>query len=129
MFLNLIVLELKHLQTIWESRLRGLSISKVVDYSLIRVSLLDVVVVEVHDCVPIGEHLSLHPVVEDHLLLPILVQSLNLAIVTDDLLYDFQIRWALVVVLCRELHVVVLLLFIQCCSFICLSCLLLLVMR
>ena len=112
MFLNLIVLELKHLQTIWESRLRGLSISKVVDYSLIRVSLLDVVVVEVHDCVPIREHLSLHPVVEDHLLLAILVQSLNLAIVTDDLLYDFQIRWALVVVLSWELHVVVLLLFI-----------------
>ena len=91
MLLNLVVLELEHLQTIWEGGLSGFGISEVVHDSLIRVSLLDVIVVKVHYCVAVWEHLSLHSVVEDHLLLAILVESLDFAIIADDLLDDFQI--------------------------------------
>lgn len=83
----------------------SLCLSEVVDYLLVRVSLLDIIVVEVNYSVTVREHLSLDSVVEDNLLLAVLVDTLDLAIVSDDLLYHPHVWGVLVMVWLRELHI------------------------
>ena len=103
-FLDLIVAELENLELIWERGLCGLSLSEKVDNLAIRERLLDVLVVKVDDCVAIREGLTLDSVVEDDLLLAILVDALDLAIVTDILLNDLLVGMCLVVILLGELQ-------------------------
>lgn len=107
--LYLVVSELEDLEPVWEGSLRGLGFGEVVDDALVGVGLFDVAVVKVDNGVAVGEDLALNTVVEDHLLLPVLIDALDLAIVTDDLLHHFHVGCALVVVVKRELHVEVLL--------------------
>jgi hypothetical protein len=72
--------------------------------------LLDVVVVEVDDGVPIGMGLPANSIREYHLFLSIEVSPLDLAVVADDLLLDrVVVGILLVVVLAWELHFVILL--------------------
>ena len=77
---------------------------------MVGVGLLDIVVIEVDDSVAVGEDFPLNSIVEDDFLLPVLVHSLNLTIMPDDLLDHLHISWVLVVIDLRELHVKVLLL-------------------
>lgn len=103
--LDLIIGKFENLEAVGEGSLCCLSLGKVVDNLLVSVGLLDVVVIEVDDGVAIGEHLPLHSIVEDHFLLPVLVDTLDLPVVADDLLDHLQVRRVLVVILQRELHV------------------------
>jgi hypothetical protein len=109
--LNLVVSKLENLESIRESRLCGLSISKVVDYFLVSIGLLDVVIIKVHYSVAVRENLTLHAIIEDHLLLPIFIKSLDLAIVADDLFNDLHIGWGFIMILRWELHVIVFIFF------------------
>lgn len=88
MFFNLVVCELENLHAVGEGRLGRLGFGKVVADPLVGVSLLDVVVVEVHDCVAVGEHLPLYPVIEDDFLFTVFINSLDFSIVSNYLLDD-----------------------------------------
>lgn len=98
MLFNLVVCKLKHLQTILESSLGCLGLGEVVGHFLVGKSLLDVFVIEVNDCVAIGERFTLNSVVEDNLFLATCVNSLKLSIVAHDLFNYFSI--------CRSFSVV-----------------------
>lgn len=113
MLLDLVVRELEHLQTIRKRCLRRFRICEVVDDALVRISLLDIVVVEVDDCVSVWEDLTLDTVIEDYFLLSILVESLDLSIVTNNLFYYLHVAWRLVVIFLWELHVVVFFFFLH----------------
>ena len=104
MFLDLVVAELENLELIWERGLCGLGLCEEIDDFTIRERLLDVLVIEVDDCVAIREGLTLDSVVEDDLLLAVLVDALDLAIVTDILLNDLLVGMCLVVILLGELQ-------------------------
>ena len=103
-FLDLIVAELENLELIWERGLCGLSLSEKVDNLAIRERLLDVLVIEVDDCVAIREGLTLDSIIKDDLFLAVLVDALDLPIVTNVLLDDLLVRVRLVVVLLGELQ-------------------------
>ena len=77
--------------------------------------LLDILIVEVDDRVPIGERLALHPVVENHFFFAVLVNSLDLSIVAHVLFNNFLILQSLAVVFLRELKTEVF--FIIRCNF------------
>jgi len=66
-------------------------LSKVVDNLLVRVCLLNVMIVEVNYGVTIWEDFSLNPIIEYHFLLPVLVDSLDLAVMANYLLNDLHI--------------------------------------
>ena len=104
MFFDLIVAELENLELIWERGLCGLSLSEKVDNLAIRERLLDVLVVKVDDCVAIREGLTLDSIIKDDLFLAVLVDALDLAIVTDILLNDLLVGMCLVVILLGELQ-------------------------
>jgi hypothetical protein len=114
MFLNLVISKLEHLESIRESALSSLSFGKIINYSLIMVSLFDIVIVEVDNGIAIREYFSLNSIVKDHLLLPILIYSLDFTIVTDDLFNDLHILRIFVVIFLGELHIVIFLLFFCC---------------
>lgn len=86
MFLNLIVAKLEHLELIREGSLRSLRLSKVVAHFAVWEGLLDILIVEVDDCVAIRESLPLDPVVEDDFLLAVLVDALDFSILANVLL-------------------------------------------
>ena len=94
--------------------MRCLGLSKVVDDFLVRVGLLDIIIIEVDNRVAIGEYFPLHSIVEDYLLLPVLIDSLDLPVMPDDLLHDLHVLGVLVVVDLRELHVEVFLFLLSC---------------
>jgi hypothetical protein len=104
MLLNLIVSEFEHLQAVLECCLGGFCLSEIVSDFLIRIGLFDVLVVEVDDRVAVRECLTLHTVVEDHLFLAILVNPLNFAVVSNDLLHYLGVGQCLTVVLGWELE-------------------------
>ena len=108
--LDLIVAELEHLQLVRECGLRGLRLSEVVDHFAIRECLLDVLVVEVDDRVSIRERLSFDSIIEDDLLLSVLVDPLDLAVVAHVLLDHLLVLQGLAVVLLWELEAEVFLL-------------------
>ena len=103
MFLDLIVAEFEHLELVRESRLSGLCLGEEVHNFAIRVGLLDVLVVEVDDSVAIREGLTLDTIVEDDLFLAVLVDTLDLTIVTYELLDNFLVLNSFAVVLLGEL--------------------------
>jgi len=105
---DLVVAELEHLQFVGESRLRRLRLCKVVNHFSVRERLLHVLVVEVDNCVAVGEGLPLHPVVENDFLFAVLVNALDLAVVAHVLLHHFLVLKSLAVVLFGELQAEVL---------------------
>jgi len=120
MLLYLLVREFEYLQAVCVGGLRCLGLSKVVNDLLIRECLLDVAVVEVDDCVTIGEGLSAHSIAEDDFLLSVQIRPLYLAIIANNLILDFCVLHLLVVVSIWELHFVVFLfvLDVVCCLFV-----------
>lgn len=111
MLFNLIVSKLEHLQAIWEGRLSCFSFSKIVNYSLISIGLLDVAIVEIDNSVTIRENFTLYSIIENNFFLAILINSLNFSIMSDDLLNNFHVYGALVMILLRELHIKVFFIF------------------
>jgi len=103
------------LQTIRISSLRSFSLCKVVHNLLVTVGLLDVAVVKVHDGVAIRECLSPHSIAENHLFLSILVSSLYLAIIPNDLFLHNRVLRFSIVVMIWELHFVILFFVIHSC--------------
>ena len=88
--------------------LGGLCVSKVIDNLLVSICLLDVVIVEVDNGVPVRVSFSPHSVGKDHFFFPVQEGSLHLPVVANYLLLDSSIvRILLVVVLTWELHLVV----------------------
>jgi hypothetical protein len=65
---------------------------------LVWVGLLDIVVIEVDNGVSVGEDFPLNSIVEDDLFFPILINSLNLTIMPDNLLDHFHVCWILAMV-------------------------------
>lgn len=112
MFFDLVVREFEHLQAIGEGRLGCLCFCKVVPDFLVGEGLLDVLVIEVHNCVAIWESLPFHAIVENHLFFAAGIDTLNFSIVTNLLVNDFRVCRSLSVVLTRELETVVFLLFV-----------------
>jgi hypothetical protein len=88
---DLIVCKFENLEAISEGGLCSPCLSEVIDNSLISVCLLDVIVIEVHYGVAVREYLSLNTIVEDHFFLSVLVHSLNLTIVSNNLLDNLGI--------------------------------------
>ena len=115
MLFNLIVAELEDLELIWEGCLCSLSFCEIVNNFAIGEGLLDILIVEIDDSVSIWERLALHPIVEDHFLFAVLVNSLNLSIVAHVLFNNFLILQSLAMVLFRELKTEVF--FIIRCNF------------
>jgi len=108
---NLTVLKFEHLESVAVGWLGSLGLSKIVNNLLIRIGLLNIIIVEVHNSIPIRVCLSPDPIGEYNLLLAIQECPLDLAIIAHDLLLDGGVvRILLVVVLAGELHLVVLLL-------------------
>ena len=104
-FFDLIVCKFENLETISERGLSGLCLSKIVDNSLISVCLLDITVIEVDYGVAVWEDLTLHTIVEYYFFLSVFVHSLNLTIVSNNLLDNLHISGCLVVIMRREFHV------------------------
>jgi hypothetical protein len=67
-------------------------------------------IIEVDDGVAIGEYFPLHAIIKDYLLFAVLINSLNLTVMSDNLLHNFHVLRVLTVIDLRELHVKVLLL-------------------
>ena len=107
MLFYLLVSELKHLHSIREGRLCCLGLSKVVHHLLIWISLLYVIVVKVDYGVAVWEDFPLYPVVKDYFFLPIFIQTLDLSIISNDLLYNLHVLWTLIMILLRKLHFIV----------------------
>lgn len=102
---DLVVCKFENLETISEGSLSCPCLSKVVYNSLIRVCLLDVIVIEVHNGVAIWEYLTFDSIVEDDFFLSVFVDSLNLTIISNNLFDDLHISRCLVVILRREFHI------------------------
>ena len=110
MLLDLIVAEFEDLQFVRERALSRLGFRKVVDNLAVRERLLDVLVVEVDDCVAVRERFPLDSVVEDDLFFAVLVNALDFSILADVLLSYFLIRRRLVMVFFGVLKTVIFLL-------------------
>lgn len=111
MFLYLVVCEFKNLQTIRKSSLCGFSLGKIINHFLIRISLLNIRVIEVNNSIAIREHFPLHPIIKNDFLLSVFIYSLNFTIIANYLLNDLHVWWILVVVVHWELHVEVFFIF------------------
>ena len=112
---NLVVAEFEHLKLVREGGLGSLCLWKVVYDLSTRESLLDILVVKVDNCVAIREGLALNSVVEDYFLLAVLIDSLNLAILSNVLLNDLLVREWLAVILFRILQTEVFV-FVRLCT-------------
>lgn len=110
MLLYLIIRKLEYLETVWECSLSRLCLSEVVGNLLVWESLFNVLIVEVHNCVPIREAFPLHTIIKNNFLFAVCVDPLNLAIVANNLFNDLAVSGGLAVVLLRELKAVVLVL-------------------
>ena len=99
MLFNLVVAKFEYLKLVRESRLSCLGLGKIVYNFAARERLLDILIVKVYYGVTICEGLTLDSVVEYHLFLSVLIDSLNLSILSHILLNDFLVRESLVVVL------------------------------
>ncbi len=108
--LNLIVCKFKDLKTIWKGGLGRLSLSKIVNDLLVWVGLFDIMIIEVNDGITIWEYFPLHAIIKNYLLFTVLINSLNLTIVTNNLLHNLHVLRILIMVDLRELHVKIFLL-------------------
>lgn len=70
---------------------------------MIREGLLNVLIVKVHNSIPVGEALSLDSVIENDLFLAVGVDALDLSIMAYDLFNHLSVCRRLSVVLLREL--------------------------
>ena len=104
---NLIVCKLKYLQPVLKGGLRCLCFRKIVSHFLVWECLFDVLIVKVNDCVTIGERLSFNSVIEDHFFLSTSVNSLDLAVVANDLFDHFRVSRRFSVVLLWELQTII----------------------
>jgi hypothetical protein len=95
----LLVCECEYLKALFQGRLSGLCFAEVVHYSLVRISLLHVSVVEVDDRVPVLERLSSDFVGENHLFLAVEVDTLDFAILADNLVGNCGVLMVLIMVL------------------------------
>ena len=91
MFFNLLIWKFKDLKTIRIGCLSSFSFSKIINNFLIRISLFDIIVIEVNNCVSIRECFSFHSIAEDNLFLSILISSLNLTIIANYLILNSYI--------------------------------------
>lgn len=71
MLLNLAVGEFEDLEAICIGRLSGFGLSKIIHNLLVRICLLDVVIVEIDDCIPIWECFSSDAIRKDDFLFPV----------------------------------------------------------
>lgn len=106
MLLNLSIRKLKDLKPIRESALGSFGLCKIVDYLLIWVGLLNVVIIEIDDCVTIWESLSLDPIVEYNFFLAIFIYALDLSISSDMLLNHFHVAGVSIMVFFGEFHII-----------------------
>lgn len=102
MLFDLIVAEFEDLELIRERRLSSLSLSEVVDDLAIREGLLDVLVVEVDDCVSVWERFAFDAVVKNDLFFTVLVDSLDLSVMTYILLDYLLVLKGFAVILFRK---------------------------
>ena len=103
-FLNLLISELEDLKTICIGSLCCFGFSEVVNHSAVRERLLNIFICEEDDQIAIRIGLSAHSIGKDNFLLPGLVDSLDLAVMTHDLLNHLLILACLLVVFIRELE-------------------------
>ena len=99
MLLDLLVGELEHLQPVRERRLGSFCLCKVIHNFLVGKSLLNVLVSKVDDHVAIRVGLTANSVSENYFFLARLVNSLDLAIMTHNLVHYLAVCGCLAVVL------------------------------
>lgn len=93
MLFYLVVVKFEYLQAIRVGSLSSARFCKVVYNFAIRVSLLDILVVEVHNCIAIREDFSLDAIAKNDLLLAVLIGPLNLAIIRNLIVYHSCVLW------------------------------------
>ena len=110
MFFDLVVSKLKHLQSNDKSSLGSFCLCKVVCDFLVRESLLDVLIVKVNDGVAVRETFTFYAIIENDLLFSRSIDTLDLAIMANDLLNNLTISWSFTMVLFWEFKTVILVL-------------------
>lgn len=110
MFFDLVVSKLKHLQSIDKSSLSSFCLCEVVCDFLVREGLLDVLIIKVNDGVAVRETFPFHTIIENNFLLSRSIDSLDLAIVANNLLNNLAISWSFTMVLFWEFKTVILVL-------------------
>ena len=113
MFLNLLILKLKHLKSIGVSSLGCFSLCKVVYNSLVRVCLFNIFICKVNYQVSIWIGLPPDTVCEHDLFLAWLVDTLNFTIMAHYLVYNFLVLTCFLVIFFQILETVILLKFIR----------------
>lgn len=103
---DLLVREFENLQAIGERSLGSLGLGEEVNHLLIWVSLLDVAVSEVHDCVTVREGFAPHLVAENYFLFVVEEHTLNLSIVSFNFALHSLVVGVLIVVLPGVLDIV-----------------------
>ena len=91
MFFNLLVWKLEYLEAIGEGSLCRFGLSKIVNYSLIWVSLLYIFIGKIHNYVSVWVGLSLNSIGKDNFLFAWLVYSLDFSIMAYNLIDHFLV--------------------------------------
>ena len=112
--LNLIICKFEYLESIRECCLCSFSLGKVVDDLLVWVGLLDIIIIEVDNGVSVGEDFPFDAIIKNYLLLSVFINSLNLTIMTYNLLHNFHVLRILVMINLREFHVKIFLFIFIC---------------
>ena len=112
MLFYLLVSKLEYLESIRECCLGCFGFSKIINYSLIRISLFDIIIIEINDCITVWELFTLNPIVKYYFLFAILINSLDFSIITYYLLYYSCILWLFIMIHLWEFHVIIFFLYL-----------------
>ena len=88
-FFDLLVLKLEHLETVLVCCLGSLGLGEVVNYALVWIRLLDIFICEVSYHVPIWKRFPLYSISKNDFFFTRLINTLYLAIVTNNLVNNF----------------------------------------
>lgn len=111
MLFDLIIAKFKYLKSIRESSLGCFGFSKVIYHFLIREGLLNIIIVKVYNCVSIWECLSSDTIAKYYLFFTIQVCSLDLTIVSNNLVLYICIIWIIIMIDMRHFHFKIIFLF------------------
>ena len=108
MFFDLAILEFEDLEAVGEGTLSGFGFGKVVDLLLVGVSLFNVVVFKVDDCVAIWKTFSADSITKNDFFLAINICPLNFSIISHNLILNSGIiRILSAMILISELHFII----------------------
>jgi len=110
MFFYLLIGKFENLQSVRECSLGSLRFSKVVNNFITWERLFDILIVKIDQGITVGPWFSAHPIAKDHLFPATLENSLYLAIIPCNLVYECLICSSLCMILIRKPHCKIILL-------------------